>query len=80
MPYYLGKLDEIAAENDGHLALKKLTWADLYIAAFQNYLNYALKGDFDSFEGYPNLQKVVSNALANENVKNWVESRPEIMC
>nr|ACP27598.1 glutathione S-transferase [Chironomus tentans] len=80
LPYYLGKLDEIAKENDGHLALKKLTWADLYIAAFQTYFNFALKGDFKDFEGYPNLQKVVSNALANENVKKWVESRPETIC
>ncbi|KAL7015376.1 hypothetical protein ACKWTF_016416 [Chironomus riparius] len=80
LPYYLGKLDEIAAENDGHLALKKLTWADLYIAAFQKYLNYAMKGDFDSFEGYPNLQKVVCNALANEKIKKYVESRPETIC
>ncbi|XP_070495369.1 uncharacterized protein [Chironomus tepperi] len=77
LPYYLSKLDEIAAENDGHLALKRLTWADLYIAAFQKYLNFALKGDFNDFEGYPNLQKVVSNALANENIKKWVESRPD---
>jgi hypothetical protein len=73
-------LDEIAAANDGHLALKKLTWADLYVAAFQKYLNFVLKGDFEDFEGYPNIQKVVSNALANENIKKWVESRPDTMC
>jgi len=80
LPFYLGRLDEIAAENHGHLALKKLTWADLYVAAFQTYFNFALKGDFIDFEGYPNLQKVVSNALANEKIKKWVESRPETAC
>jgi glutathione S-transferase len=80
LPYYLETLDEIAAENRGHLALKKLTWADLYFAAFQTYFNFALKGDFEDFDGYPNLQKVVSNVLANRSIKKWVESRPETMC
>lgn len=80
LPFYLSKLDEIAAKNDGHLAIKKLTWADLYISAFQDYLNFTLKDDFNNFEGYPNLQKVVSNTLAVASIKKWIDTRPSTIC
>ncbi|KAI4470694.1 glutathione s-transferase [Holotrichia oblita] len=33
IPFYLKRLDNIAKENNGYLALKKLTWADIYFYA-----------------------------------------------
>lgn len=80
LPFYLGRLDEIAAENGGFLALGKLTWADLYVTALKDYFNYALKGDFNDYDGYSNLQKVVENTLAVESIKKWVETRPKTIC
>jgi glutathione S-transferase len=77
LPFYLQKLDELAATNHGHLAVKKITWADLYLTAFVDYLNYALEGVFHNFEGYENLQKVMANTLAIKNIKKWVQERPK---
>ncbi|CRL08049.1 CLUMA_CG020869, isoform B [Clunio marinus] len=36
IPFYLKKLEEMAKENQGHLALKRRTWADLYFVALGN--------------------------------------------
>ncbi|KAJ8949992.1 hypothetical protein NQ318_002402 [Aromia moschata] len=33
VPYYLEKLDILAKKNNGHLAVGRLTWADLYFIA-----------------------------------------------
>ena len=31
IPFYLTKLEEIAKANNGHLALKRMTWADVFL-------------------------------------------------
>lgn len=80
LPLYFGKLEEFAAANDGYLACKKLTWADLYVASFVTYFSYAIKDDFHDFKGFPNLQKVVENVMKIESIKNYVEERPVTFC
>lgn len=79
IPIYLGKLDEIAGANGGFLACKKLTWADLYIASFKDYLNWALKDDFNSYAAYPNLHALTEKICAIESIKKWLAERPETM-
>jgi prostaglandin-H2 D-isomerase / glutathione transferase len=74
LPFYLKSLEAIAKENNGHLALKKLTWADLWFTGVLDYLKKM--NERDILEGYPNLQKVVDNTLAIESIKKWVEIRP----
>jgi prostaglandin-H2 D-isomerase / glutathione transferase len=74
-PFTLKKLDEIAKENNGHLALKRLTWADLYFAAIKEYMSFVAK--YDLTEKYGNLKKVVDNVMAIDSVKKWVEKRPK---
>jgi len=74
IPFYLNKLDEIAKANDGHLALKKLTWADLYFAALLGYLDATLKRNL--IENHANLKKVVANVVAINSIKKWVAVRP----
>ncbi|XP_037032086.1 glutathione S-transferase-like [Bradysia coprophila] len=74
IPFYLTKLDAIAKENNGHLALGKLTWADFYLTGIIDYLNYMVK--FDLLAAYPNLKAVVENVNALDAVKAWVAKRP----
>lgn len=75
IPFYLGKLEEIAKNNNGHLALKQTTWADLYFTGISDYFNYMAK--FDLTSEYPNLKKVIDNVLSIESIKKWVEKRPK---
>ncbi len=75
IPYYLGKLDAMVAENNGYFALGRLTWADLYFAAVLDYLNYMTKTDLIS--NHANLKKNVANVLALDGIKQWVEKRPK---
>lgn len=74
IPFYLDKLEEMAKENNGHLALKRRTWADLYFTACCEYMNYASKMDLVS--KHPNLKKVTENVLAIDSIKSWVAKRP----
>lgn len=74
LPFYLGKLDSWAKANNGYLANGKISWADLYLVSVFGYLSSLIQRDL--FEGYPNLQKVKENVLANPGIKSWVERRP----
>lgn len=74
IPFYLEKLEMIAKENSGHLALGKLTWADFYFAGIIDYLNYMTKTNL--VEKYPSLQKTLDNVMQLEQIKAWVEKRP----
>jgi len=75
IPFYLEKLDNLAKENNGHLALGRLTWADVYFAGVLDYLNYMAKTDL--VENHPNLKKVVETVYALEPIKAWIEKRPQ---
>jgi glutathione S-transferase len=75
IPYLLEKLEAIAAENNGHFALKKFTWADVYFTGMSNYLSFMAQEDITA--NYPNLKKVVENTVATPGIKEWVEKRPK---
>lgn len=75
IPLYLNKLDEIAKENNGHLALKRLTWADLYFTALSDYMSFAAKQDL--LAKHANLKKVSTNVLDIDSIKKWVAKRPK---
>lgn len=74
LPFYLEKLEEIAKENNGYLALKRLTWADVYFTGLYEYLNFLTKQDLTA--KHPNLKKVTTNVFAIDSIKNWVAKRP----
>lgn len=75
IPFYLEKLEEIAKENNGHLALKRRTWADFYFAGVKDYVSMMAGKDITA--NHPNLKKVVENVLAIDSIKNWVAKRPK---
>lgn len=74
IPFYLEKLESIVKENDGHLALSKITWADLYFAGILDYVNYMAKCDL--LEKYPGLRALVDGVNELEPIKAWLERRP----
>ncbi|KAG4070442.1 hypothetical protein HA402_005674 [Bradysia odoriphaga] len=74
IPFYLEKLEAIVKENNGHLALSKLTWADVYLAGIVEYLNYMVKGDI--LEKYSGLKELVQSVYDLEPIKAWLEKRP----
>jgi glutathione S-transferase len=75
IPYYLTRLDAIVQKNKGHLALGKLTWADLYFVS--------MSPTFDTFTGedvfakYPNLKALRDKVDALPAIKKWIEERPK---
>lgn len=74
IPFFLGKLEETAQKNNGHFALKKLTWADLYFTGMNRYLSRLVGSDFTA--NYPNLRKVIENTESTPGIKEWVARRP----
>lgn len=77
VPYYLEKLEEIAKQNNGHLALKRLTWADIFYTGVSESMNYMTSQDLTA--NHPNLKKVIENVYALEGVKKWMAKRPKSM-
>jgi hypothetical protein len=75
IPFYLGKLEEQAKNNDGHLAIKKITWVDVYSAAILEYCNVLM--DTNLVEGYPNLKKVYEKIMSADGIKKYLEKRPD---
>lgn len=75
IPLYLGKLEEIAKENNGHSALKRPTWADVYFTSMSEYFCFMSKQDL--LAKYPNLKKVTENVYAFEGIKKWIAKRPK---
>lgn len=74
VPFYLEKLEEIAKQNNGHLALERLTWADLYLTALSGGIKFMIGEDI--FAKHPNLKKVTENVLALEGIKKWIAKHP----
>jgi glutathione S-transferase len=73
--YFLSRLDAIAKENNGYLAAKKATWADLWFLGTFSYMNFMAGKDLIS--NYPNLLKVQDNISSHPNIKKWLETRPK---
>lgn len=75
LPFYQQRLDNLAKENNGHLVLGCLTWADIYFVGLLDFLN-SMAG-IDITEGYSGLQAVKNNVLIIPDIKEWIETRPD---
>jgi glutathione S-transferase len=73
--FFLSRLDAIAKENNGFMAAKKTTWADIWLVGTFGYCNYLAGRDL--IANYPNLKKVYDNTMAIPQIKKWVETRPK---
>ncbi|KAF5295901.1 hypothetical protein FQR65_LT10389 [Abscondita terminalis] len=74
VPYFLERFEEIAKKNNGHFALRKLTWADMVFVGLLSYLNHMAGKNL--IEDLPNLQMVQSNVESLPSIKNWIAKRP----
>lgn len=75
IPFYLEKLEQNAKDNDGHLALNRITWADVYSIAVMEYCNVLM--GYDLIADCPSLKRVYEKVMAAEGVKKYLTSRPE---
>ncbi|XP_041982521.1 uncharacterized protein LOC121735685 [Aricia agestis] len=72
-PRALKELDRIIRENDGHLALGRLTWVDFVFAGMFDYLKVMLQmPDLDV--QYPSFRQVVDNVYSIPHVKTWCDT------
>ncbi|CAG4942546.1 unnamed protein product [Parnassius apollo] len=75
-PFMLKKLNEIIEQNNGHLALGKLTWADFVFAGMYDYLKMMLRmPDLD--EKYPSFKKLKESVVTLPKVKEFCANEPE---
>lgn len=74
MPLLLGKLDSWAAKNGGHLAVGKLTWADIFFVAITDFTMDIYGKNFVT--EYPNLVSVRENVVSIPKIKTWIDQRP----
>jgi glutathione S-transferase len=75
IPSYMGRFDALVEKNNGHLALGRLTWADLYFTSFSPSL-VSFTGE-DAFAKYPNLQALIDKVNAIPAIKKWIAERPK---
>lgn len=74
IPFYLKKFDEIAKLNNGHLALKRMTWADFYFTGVKDYMSHMAQMDLTA--NHSNLKQVIDKVMAIESIKQWAAARP----
>nr|WRX05953.1 GSTS1e [Helicoverpa armigera] len=76
-PQYLEKLSSIITENNGHIALGKLTWGDFVVAGLIDYLKRMMRMP-DLIEKYPAFQTVVDKVYAIPQVKAYADAAPKM--
>lgn len=74
LPYYFERFNDIAKQNNGHLALNTLTWADILFTTLTDAFLILLGEDI--LDQYDSLLLVRENVLAVPSIKAWVEVRP----
>ncbi|XP_054285379.1 glutathione S-transferase-like [Macrosteles quadrilineatus] len=75
VPFYMRRLNDIVKNNNGYLANKKLSWADLYFAAILDYLSHIYGSDLTS--GYPYLKALKDKVYTIPRIKTWIDRRPD---
>ncbi|XP_076672971.1 glutathione S-transferase S4 [Andrena cerasifolii] len=76
IPYYLGKLEELAKNNGGYLHGGQLNYADLFFVAISDSLSTAYESDITNDK--PHLKALKEKVLAIPSIKAWVEKRPKL--
>ncbi|KAG4070424.1 hypothetical protein HA402_005735 [Bradysia odoriphaga] len=74
VPFYLSKLEELANDNNGHLAASKLTWADVYFVSMIELFKVWTGPEL--LANYPNLTKTIENFQNLDVIRGWIERRP----
>lgn len=74
-PFYMGKFEKIAKDNDGKwLVGKNVTWADVIVAHFL--LMLIARTKLPVVENYPSLKKLLDDFQDVPQIKEWIKERP----
>ncbi|GLG96501.1 Glutathione S-transferase alpha-4, putative [Gryllus bimaculatus] len=74
VPLFLPRLEAQVKTNGGYFVGGKLSWADIYLAAYHETFNHFFK---DMFSPYPALQGVIDKVHAIPSIKAYVSKRPK---
>nr|WOZ07759.1 glutathione S-transferase GSTs4 [Agrotis ipsilon] len=74
-PTYLEQLSNIINENNGHLALGKLTWADFALTGTMLFLKMITRMP-DLEKKHPAFQRVIDNVYAIPQIRAYLEKAP----
>ncbi|KAF7991206.1 hypothetical protein HCN44_002768 [Aphidius gifuensis] len=74
MDLVLGKLEETVKKNSGYLVRGKLSWADISLAAYNDFLSKVIGKSLVA--DYPELKKLIEKVSAVPNIKKYLEKRP----
>ncbi|KRT81981.1 Glutathione S-transferase [Oryctes borbonicus] len=75
IPFYMQRLENIAQENSGYLAVRKLTWADFFFAAIIDLMSYF--SGMDLLKDRPYLQTIKNKVDNLPAIKKWIDVRPK---
>lgn len=74
LPFYLKKLDAVVGGNNGFVANKKLSWADIYCVGILEHICFLLERDV--LTSHPHLKALKETVHANPNIKKYIAKRP----
>ncbi|CAH1163519.1 unnamed protein product [Phaedon cochleariae] len=75
VPFFLKRFNGRAGDNGGYIAIKRISWADIFFICVYEGMTNLLKKDM--LADYPNLVKVKNNILTVPTLREWIKSRPE---
>ncbi|XP_076765814.1 glutathione S-transferase S4 [Xylocopa sonorina] len=76
IPFYLGRLEQLAKNNGGYLHGGQLSYADLFFVAIADSISTAYEAEIT--KDTPHLRSLKEKVLAIPNIKAWVEKRPKL--
>uniref|UniRef100_A0A1B6C8Z8 glutathione transferase n=1 Tax=Clastoptera arizonana TaxID=38151 RepID=A0A1B6C8Z8_9HEMI len=75
LPFYMQKLEEVAKNNNGYLANKKLSWADFMFASLAENISFSFTSIVNFIEDYPTLKALKEKILSDPKIKPYIEKR-----
>ncbi|KAF6207887.1 hypothetical protein GE061_016336 [Apolygus lucorum] len=74
IPHYFKIYDDSIKENNGYLAIGKLTWVDFYVIGFIDTIHVVT--GVKIFDEYHNLNALKNKIYSIENIKKWIDQQP----
>ncbi|XP_046687758.1 glutathione S-transferase-like [Homalodisca vitripennis] len=73
-PFYMKKFDALIKENEGYLANKEMSWADLYFTALSDGISHMNGSEIT--DGYSNVKRLQEIVNSLPQIKAWLAKRP----
>nr|AVC68803.1 glutathione S-transferase 6 [Subpsaltria yangi] len=75
IPFYMNKFDAIVKENNGYVANGKLSWGDIYLVSFADFVSTYIARDI--LAPYSNLAALQEKITSTPKIKAWIDKRPK---